>query len=196
MQQRRAELADAALQVMRRDGAWTLTTRAVAKEAGVPHGSVHYAFSSKEAMQQAVVAADTEHAVNYFAQAGASGGSPEEVLSAAVKAYTDGVKADPQTELALQEVTLMAARDPGLHEILEESHVGYQSSVERLLIDLAERSGGEWDAPVSVIAQQLLGMVFGVAMSWLVIRDDSMLDTVLQDAARATAARLRTAPQS
>ena len=193
MAQRRAELAEAALRVMRREGAWTVTTRAVAAEAGVPHGSVHYAFSSKEAMLQAVIAADTEHAVTYFARASESGGTPAQVLATAFRAYTDGIKAEPQTELVLQELTLMAARDPQLRELMEESGAGYRAGVERLLTDLASRCGGHWDAPVALIAEQLLGTMFGVAITWLVSRDDALLDATLEDAARATAARLRRA---
>lgn len=194
--QRRAELAEAALRVMRRDGAWTVTTRAVAIEAGVPHGSVHYAFSSKEAMLQAVIAADTEHAVNYFARAGETGGTAVQVLAAAFRAYTDGIKADPQTELVLQELTLMAAREPALRDLIAQSGAGYRASVERMLTDLARRCGGEWDASVGLLAEQLLGTMFGVGIAWLVDRDDALLDAVLEDVARSTAARLRVRTES
>lgn len=189
--QRRAELAEAALRVMRRDGAWTVTTRAVATEAGVSHGSVHYAFSSKEAMLQAVIVADTEHAVNYFARAGQSGETPGQVLGAAFRAYAASIKDDPETELVLQELTLMAARDPALRDLIQQSGAEYRAGAERLLNDLARRCSGEWDAPVPLLAEQLLGAMFGLGIAWLVDRDDALLDAVLDDLARTTAARLR-----
>ena len=47
VEQRRAQLVAAAMRVMQREGAWSLTTRAVAREAGVPLGAVHYAFGAK-----------------------------------------------------------------------------------------------------------------------------------------------------
>ena len=47
---RRAELLDAALAVIRRDGAQALTLDAVAAEAGVSKGGVLYHFGSKRAL--------------------------------------------------------------------------------------------------------------------------------------------------
>lgn len=58
LEQRRSELVETAVRVMARDGAWALTTRAVAAEAGVPHGTVHYAFSSKDELLRAVLRRD------------------------------------------------------------------------------------------------------------------------------------------
>src|SRR5215216_5514144 len=47
---RRAELLDAAIAVIRRDGAQRLTLDAVAAEAGVSKGGVLYHFGSKRAL--------------------------------------------------------------------------------------------------------------------------------------------------
>ena len=58
LEQRRSELVETAVRVMAWDGAWALTTRAVAAEAGVPHGTVHYAFSSKGELLRAVLRRD------------------------------------------------------------------------------------------------------------------------------------------
>ena len=42
-----------------------------------------------------------------------------------------------------------------------------------------------------LLAEQLLGAMFGLGIAWLVDRDDALLDAVLDDLARTTAARLR-----
>jgi AcrR family transcriptional regulator len=52
---RRAELLDAALAVIRRDGAKKLTLDAVAAEAGVSKGGVLYHFASKRALIEGVL---------------------------------------------------------------------------------------------------------------------------------------------
>jgi len=52
---RRAELLDAALAVIRRDGAQSLTLDAVAAEAGVSKGGVLYHFASKRALIEGVL---------------------------------------------------------------------------------------------------------------------------------------------
>lgn len=201
MAQRRAELTEAARRVMVREGAWTTTTRAVAAEAGVPHGSVHYAFSSKDELLKAVMAQDVESAATIFTPdvvAGGPGeGEPvtdwaEAVLRRAFSAYADRMIADPGTELVLQELTLMGARDPGLGAIVAESTASYRTMVAAFLAELAGRAGGTWDSPVEPVAEQVLGVCFGVASSWLVERDDDLLRRIMADAARATAARLTT----
>lgn len=191
MAQRRAELTQAALRVMAQDGAWALTTRALATEAQVPHGSVHYAFSGKAEIMRAVLAADTDSAVQMFATVRAGGGSAQEVLARAFSAFVDRVVADPETELVLQELTLMAVRDPDLRELLAASEDGYVDSLVALLEDLAQQVGGSWDAPVRVIVEQLLGLFFGSTQSWLVHRDEGLLRAVLADAARVFGGRLQ-----
>lgn len=190
MARRRAELAEAALRVMRRDGAWTMTTRAVAAEADVPHGSVHYAYSGKEPLLRAVIASDTESAARIFASVEAKGGSPAEVLQRVLSAYTDRVVADPATELVMQELTLMGARDEALRELVTEWTARYRENLTRFLEELADRNDASWKAPVAVVAEQLLGVLFGCTVSWLVDRDEELLRAALADTARVTAARL------
>lgn len=193
MAQRRAELTAAALRVMAQDGAWALTTRALAAEAGVPHGSVHYAFpDGKAEILRAVLAADTESAVQIFSTVAAGGGGVQEVLARAFSAFVDRVVADPETELVLQELTLMAVRDPGLGEVMVESTQAYGDSLGALLDDLADQVGGTWELPVPVVVEQLLGVLFGSTQSWLVHRDEELLRAALADAARMFGSRLTT----
>ena len=52
---RRAQLLDAALAVIRRDGAQALTLDAVAAEAGVSKGGVLYHFATKRALIDGLV---------------------------------------------------------------------------------------------------------------------------------------------
>lgn len=191
MAQRRAELVEAALRVMRREGAWTMTTRAVAAEADVPHGSVHYAFSGKEPLLRAVIASDVETAAHIFTTVPMGGGTAADILVRVFSAYTDRVVADPETELVMQELTLMGARDPALRELAAEWSARYRESLGSLLEDLAAQTGRTWEAPVPIIAEQLLGVLFGCTVSWLVERDERLLRAILTDAATAVASRLR-----
>ena len=188
--QRRAELLQAALRVMRRDGAWALTTRAVAAEANLPHGLVHYAFSSKQALVQAVIRIDTERAIALLDSAAAAGGTTEQVLGRAFSAYADAVRCDPETELAAQELTLMAVRDESLRPLAQQWSQDYRTSAVHLLEHLAIRHHGTWDAAVEVIADQTLALVLALTTDWLVTRDDDRFETALADAARMVAARL------
>ncbi|MDT0275918.1 hypothetical protein [Blastococcus goldschmidtiae] len=64
-----------------REGAWSLATRAVAREAGVPLGAVHYESGSKAELGRAVLQADRERATALLRQAVEAGGTPVEVLA-------------------------------------------------------------------------------------------------------------------
>lgn len=50
-----------------------------ARRPQVPHGSVHYVFSGKAEIVRAVIAADTESAVQIFSTVTVGGGSVREV---------------------------------------------------------------------------------------------------------------------
>ena len=188
--QRRVQLVAAAMQVMQRDGAWALTTRAVAREAGVPLGAVHYAFGSKAELVRAVFQADRENATALLRRAVEAGGTPTEILTRAVVGYTDSVIADPGAEIVLQELTMMGGRDDDLRAAARESTEEYRADVLDLLHRLAEATGGSWSGDVEVLAESLLGLLFGASVNWLCTGNDDLFRRCAQDAARTLATRL------
>lgn len=183
VEERRKELVEVALRVMARDGAWALTTRAVAREAGVPHGSVHYAFSSKAELIRAVVAHDTARASAALGEASQEDGPPRQKLRRAMSAYADSLVADPELELAMQELILMAARDADLRAVVDDDF-------HELVHDLLASVGDTWDAPLQTIAHHVMSAIFGASQSWLVDRDEALLRMTLQDVADTAARRL------
>lgn len=194
IEQRRRELTQTAVTVMARDGAWALTTRALAKEAGVPHGSVHYAFSSKDELMRSVLRLDLTHLSDLVqTQQGREIHEPQDVAAAVVElfaAYADSVLADPDTEIAYFELSLMAARDERLRDLSVQSHQEYRRIMVTLLSDLAERAGLRWEVDVMLVAEQAMTLMFGAALSWLEQRDDALFRAVLEDAAGMVARRL------
>lgn len=190
VEQRRAQLVAAAMRVMQREGAWALTTRAVAREAGVPLGAVHYAFGSKAELVRAVFQADRENATALLRRAVEAGGTPTEILTRALVGYTDSVLADPGAEIVLQELTMMGGRDEDLRAAARESTEQYRADVLDLLHRLAEATGGSWSGDVEVLAESLLGLLFGASVNWLCTGDDELFRRCAQDAARSLAARL------
>lgn len=194
VEQRRRELTETALTVMARDGAWTLTTRAVAKEAGVPHGSVHYAFSSKDELMRSVLRLDLTHLSDLVQrQADRPMRGPDDVaahLAEIFLAYADSVIAAPDVETAYFELSLMAARDEQLRAPVVQAHQEHRQTVVALLTDLAERAGLRWEADVTLVAEQALTLLFGAALSWLEQRDDALFRAVLEDAAGMVGRRL------
>ena len=216
-EQRRRELTAVAHTVMARDGAFGLTTRAVAKEAGVPHGSVHYAFHSKDELIRAVVRDDIdrstaafrrfaapeanvpEHAASPAEQATGSAAapaqteqavSPEGILHAAFASYADNLIGDPWEEAAQQELALMCARDEQLRVIMQESNASYRELIGSILDYLAAATGKTWAQPADMLAENILGALFGTAQLWLIDRDDATLYASLATLAKVYAAQL------
>jgi AcrR family transcriptional regulator len=190
VEQRRAQLVGAAMRVMQREGAWSLTTRAVAKEAGVPLGAVHYAFGSKTELVRAVFRADRDRSTALLRRAVDAGGTPAEVLTRALVGYADSVIADPGAEIVLQELTMMGGRDDDLRAAARESTEQYRGDVLDLLHRVAEASGGTWSGDVEVLAESVLGLLFGASVNWLCTGDDDLFRRCATDAAQTLAARL------
>ncbi|MDC7113321.1 TetR/AcrR family transcriptional regulator [Corynebacterium pseudodiphtheriticum] len=216
-EQRRRELTAVAHTVMARDGAFGLTTRAVAKEAGVPHGSVHYAFHSKDELIRAVVRDDIDRSTAAFRRfaapeantpehAGQTAGSdatpehaaspteqtvsPEGILHAAFASYADNLIGDPWEEAAQQELALMCARDEQLRVIMQESNASYRELIGSILDYLAAATGKKWAQPADMLAENILGALFGTAQLWLIDRDDATLYASLATLAKVYAAQL------
>ncbi|MDK4307811.1 TetR/AcrR family transcriptional regulator [Corynebacterium pseudodiphtheriticum] len=216
-EQRRRELTAVAHTVMARDGAFGLTTRAVAKEAGVPHGSVHYAFHSKDELIRAVVRDDIDRSTAAFRRfaapeantpehAGQAAGSdatpehaaspaeqtvsPEGILHAAFASYADNLIGDPWEEAAQQELALMCARDEQLRVIMQESNASYRELIGSILDYLSTATGKTWAQPADLLAENILGALFGTAQLWLIDRDDATLYASLATLAKVYAAQL------
>lgn len=203
-EQRRRELTAVAHTVMARDGAFGLTTRAVAKEAGVPHGSVHYAFHSKDELIRAVVRDDIDRSTAAFRRFAApetntpehaaspaeQAVSPEGILHAAFASYADNLIGDPWEEAAQQELALMCARDEQLRVIIQESNASYRELIGSILDYLAAATGKTWAQPADMLAENILGALFGTAQLWLIDRDNDTLYASLATLAKVYAAQL------
>lgn len=190
VEQRRAQLVDAAFRVLQGDGAAGLTTRAVAEEAGVALGAVHYAFGSKADLVQAVFRADHERAVRSLTGSLIEGGDAEAMLVRAARAYARDIIEDPATELALQELGVLGAREGEFRAAALDSVAAYRESAQDLLRQVAERVGGTWSADPQVLAEALTTQLFGLSLSWLTTRDDALFLACVEEEARGLALRL------
>ncbi len=187
---RRAQLVDAAMAVMLREGAWGLTTRAVAKEAGVPLGSVHYAFDSKAALISAVFGADVATVAEVVIGALSEGGSSEQILRLGIHRYAEELRRDPKAELVVQELSLMGARDAELRDLARAAVDGYRAEMVQFLQQAAHADGLAWDAPLTVLAESLVAQLVGLAQNWLCTGDDALLNACLDDLASQLSRRL------
>jgi TetR/AcrR family transcriptional regulator, transcriptional repressor of bet genes len=112
-EERREQLLTAAYEVAAREGVGGLTVRAIAAEASVSHGLVHFHFKSKEQLVRALlewVLAATLELPPYVAEGAADG--PLQRLHGLLEREMDRLSGDPRRMRLFLEFWAIGTRDP------------------------------------------------------------------------------------
>jgi AcrR family transcriptional regulator len=169
---RRGQLVAAARAVLQREGMAGGTLRAVAAEAGVPLGTVHYIFPTKEQLLRAVL----EDVVEEISDAaGAAAGSETDFASAmrktALEVWSDLVEAQPDKQLMQYELTMWTLRTEGMAEVARWQYELYLDVLTTLWTKAADRAGVTLAVPADQLARLLLAGVDGLILQFLTIGD-------------------------
>lgn len=195
--ERRAALIDAGLRLIARDGLAHATTRAIVAEAGMSLASFHYAFESREAFLDeliAVVVANEQQAVLPAPDVSpdgdgdggdGDGGDLRAILEDGLLRYLDLLASDPEHEQAMLELTQYALRSPERHPLAVAQYRRYAELAEQALATAAERAGAAWREPVAEAAGVLVAFTDGITLAWLVHRDDAAARAAARAAADA-----------
>lgn len=183
VEERRAQLVEAAVRVIARDGVVGASTRAVTTEAGIPLGQLHYAFGTREALLDAVIAhvTDTERIAVQHAHVppGATGRDAlAHLLRTGFEGYLDLLAADPARETALLDLFVHSLRRGDAAPVPQ--YVTYYDVAAETLAHAAAVTGCTWRVPPADAARMLVVTLDGLTTTWLADRDD--------DAARRAAA--------
>lgn len=178
--ERRAALIDAALKVVSRKGIAQATTRAIVAEAGMSLASFHYAFQSRDELIDELITTVVSREQQAVLPELIPGQNLREILEAGLLRYFEHLRADPEHEQAMLELTQYALRSPDRRPLASEQYSRYTELAARSLELAASQTGARWRAPVETVARVLVAFTDGLTLTWLVDRDD--------DAARAVAA--------
>ena len=160
----RDRLIDAAFQVVARDGLDAASVKAIAKEAGVKPGLLHYHFETKDEVLQAAVARGL---TSYLSELGAllDRQPPDKVLAA----FSDFIRSNLEAHRDLFRVRLglavRAMNDPALSETLGEANAQAQEAMARIFAAHmgAKRLGKRHRA----IARTAKSSFEGMMLAWL-----------------------------
>ncbi|OLT31972.1 hypothetical protein BJF84_15655 [Rhodococcus sp. CUA-806] len=140
--ERRAQLIDAAIDLLTRSGPAAGSTRAIAKELGVPQATLHYVFGSKEELYRAVITALTDELVGFVRAVAVPAGS---TFEASIRVFTDRlwqtVLEAPGKHQLLGELGMVALRSPQLREIMEDHRRTVDAATADVIADTAEEFG-------------------------------------------------------
>lgn len=179
--ERREQLIEAALAVASRDGIDAATVRAVAAEAGVSLGVVHYCFQDKDellrAMAHAITSANLERSLGELPP---EAEDVESVIEGVIEALWAGIRESRGPQLLSYELTTSSLRHTELNQVAIEQYRGQWAAAEQVL-DLVERSAHvSWSVPRGVIARSIVAVVDGFSLAWLVDGDSEAARNGLQ----------------
>jgi AcrR family transcriptional regulator len=169
--QRRELLLAAAWRVLVRDGFAAATTRAVCREAGMKQGVFHYCFTNRDELMREVAAGLLAAQVSASIGAVGPGGTMAESVINAFTVYWDTVEADPGLHQVLYEITTSVLRDRRASDIARFQYRRYLDGVLRSLVQIAEIRHITWDIPEETLARQVVTVLDGLTLHYLVDRD-------------------------
>ena len=150
---RRAEIADAAISTLARDGMRGLTHRAVDRAAGLPEGSASYYFRTRQALLQATVerlaeldSTDMPPRADMPPSTGlpASPGQDLDAFAAAAARIVESwLTSGRERQLARYELALEATRRPELRQVLVASGATIRAMVASQFAAAGVRQPGE-----------------------------------------------------
>ncbi|WP_028046218.1 TetR/AcrR family transcriptional regulator [Cellulomonas sp. URHE0023] len=171
--ERREQLIEAALAVASRDGIDAATVRAVAAEAGVSLGVVHYCFQDKDellrAMAHAITAQNLERSTG---DAFPPGTSVEDVVAGSVDALWDGIRESRGAQLLSYELTTSSLRHPELNQVAIEQYRGQWAAAEQVLRGIEAAAGVTFTVPLDLLARTVVAVIDGYSLAWLVDGDE------------------------
>lgn len=201
VEERRTHLIDAAVGLAERKGVAGVTTRDVAKAAGVSLGVVHYCFESKDALMIELVRSlstalrdciDTDSGA--WKRVGTGLVPLRTLVRASLGMLWLNVEASRDRQLLGYESTTFilreSARSQGISHIAAEQYLGNDASLEAVLAKAGELTETTWTVPVPTLARFVVTMIDGIVLRWLVDDDgaaarrqlDLATDVLLQHA--------------
>lgn len=170
--ERREQLIEAALAVASRDGIDAATVRAVAAEAGVSLGVVHYCFQDKDellrAMAHAITSANLQRSLGELPpEAGVA-----DIIDGTIDALWDGIKDSRGSQLLSYELTTSSLRHPELNQVAIEQYRGQWAAAEQVLRGVEQGAGVTFTVPLETLARTVVAVVDGYSLAWLVDGDE------------------------
>lgn len=176
---RREDLIEATVRVLVRDGVARATTRAIAAEAGVTLGVLHYCFSSQAEMLEEAATRLTDRRAAAAREAFASGTDLRASIADSLRTFWQGVEAAPGEEQAGFELTQHALRHAGFEKVARRQYAHYLKVLNEFLDAAAQAAEVRFTVPTPVLARYINALLDGVSMCWLVERDSEHAGEVL-----------------
>ncbi|MBO3088717.1 TetR/AcrR family transcriptional regulator [Cellulomonas dongxiuzhuiae] len=170
--ERREQLIEAALTVASREGIDGATVRAVAAEAGVSLGVVHYCFRDKDELLRAMAHTITERNLGRGVAAMPESAPARDLVMAVLDELWSNIRATRGPQLLTYELTTTSLRHPELQQVGVDQYVVSWAAAERFLEEVERAAGIVWRVPRHLVARSIIATIDGFCLAWLVDGDD------------------------
>ena len=171
--ERREQLVEAAIAVASREGIDAATVRAVAAEAGVSLGVVHYCFQDKDELLSAMAHEITRQNLSQSLLEMPVHGEPDLIIERALDLLWSGISATRGSQLLSYELTTYSMRHAEVRQVSVNQYLVSHEAASQFLQTLARSAGIDWTLPIEVMARLVVMMTDGVVLAWLADGDDA-----------------------
>jgi AcrR family transcriptional regulator len=183
---RRAELLEAARQVVLERGMASARVADIAKATNVSGGLIHYHFVTKDELMAEMLRATSEVERRQLADLAAGGGTAVERLDRVIRHYIPRARSDQSWVLWIESWSA-ALRSPVLRDILKELEAAWIGAVERVIRDGV--ASGEFSCPDPTGAAERLDALLDGLMVRATVHPEAVSRKRLVEHARVAAAR-------
>lgn len=163
---RREQLIDATIQVMRRDGVRSVTLRAIAAEANASLAAVHYCFEDKDALLHASIERWLKTMVTDAMQVPTDEGVRASVMRMA-NAYWTSLIETPDDILAQLELVLWASRADPSKPLASSIYPRYERELTEMMERALDAADERCDWNLGEFSRALLVVIDGCSMQFL-----------------------------
>jgi AcrR family transcriptional regulator len=191
---RREQLVAAAMLVASRDGIEAATVRAIAAQAGVSLGVVHYCFEDKNELLLAMAHDITRQNLDQGLMQVQPGAEPAEIVEQAIDSLWAGISATAGAQLLSYELTTHSMRHPELRQVSVEQYTVSHAAARQFLEAVAAVSQIEWTLPIEQLARLVVMATDGITLAWLADGDDEAAVKTLHSFGGFLISQSRSAP--
>lgn len=176
VEDRRAALLAAAVTVIARDGMASASSRAIAREAGIPTGAFHYWFGSLAELYTGLSGWLTDRdvaGVNAALERCGRGRRTDlgTVLDRLLQEIWASVEEFPDASKTSYQLTQQLLCDPETAPVAHRQQERYLSTVRAALVRVAEIAKVRWTTPLPILTRMTLAFIDGLTLEWVVDRD-------------------------
>ncbi|HEU4807037.1 MAG TPA: TetR/AcrR family transcriptional regulator [Homoserinimonas sp.] len=164
--ERRVQLTEATIQLMRRDGVQSVTLRAIAEEAKASLATVHYCFTDKDELLRAAIDRWLKDMVAHAADAPTDEGLRGAVLGLAHR-YWDALEDTPVDVLAQLELVIWAVRNDASNPLAPLIYPGYKVELGALFAQAMTNAQETCSMGIEALVRAFLVIIDGCSLQFL-----------------------------